>query len=869
MAVGNCHKQIQPLLNDKSTSNEKLIETLTTLIPYKSNARDTMINKMFNNKRFDTLDKSTQKQLLDSFLKKEKSFFLSQKYYDLNIDKTEKLDEKIELITSILDEPSIVRDEYLEKAIFNSEFNFQDLENKYIDLFSFKNLTRQTEEDSTGNLLDQLFDNDLAYELEERELQSPNAEEHQCSFEDQIDKIKEQGLGAEERKEKILLVRKMQTLAWMIDANETKPDYINGLEYLKQVKLNELKDMFKDIYSFRKDALENIFIGDEGLFQEKHKDLRTAFFDKFIRDKYYQEIPGDDKNNKLKDLIYSVFLDLFESEDEVKKMRVINTLFNKETIENDYGFEEMTAKILAAYEAPGVKLAQILSSQPSIEKKFPKFTEALANLKENANPCSMRSFLISLSTQPNIFALKDKIKFDKLLAAASMKTVFKISIDGIKKVLKVLKITSGKNLDQESQDLNRMFNTASKKLQEHFNVNYVPNYVDRILKDIKIESNLNNEMDFMLNMQKSLENFDSGDMKIQTATPDQSLSNSQIMVESFDDSPSLSKLEKDNNYSEEEAEKDNKLLSKLYAFMLNNVFHLDPHGGNIFKGEEHFRFIDLGLAEKMKEHKPPEKLLEFIQNEHNLDLLSSFSNEQIQDLLKIIQDKEVRDWLFNSEDLIKISNELKNSENILLNTFRKMITPKLSKIKNKKDFIMNVANNFSVKNLPNLIKKLNPSNVKNTLSDFNQARKNLLEINKSLPKPLKNYLSDSNQSELLKCNMLIKLLDLKGSLDQTGINSEIEKIIEAFADENYFEDLSEILTDISKEGVNQTNSKDLILKTSEVIDKVDAKKENGVNIPEFLPSLFLASSKIPKVISKIIQYPREFLENYAKYQALN
>ena len=77
-----------------------------------------MINKMFNNKRFDTLDKSTQKQLLDSFLKKEKSFFLSQKYYDLNIDKTEKLDEKIELITSILDEPSIVRDEYLEKAIF-------------------------------------------------------------------------------------------------------------------------------------------------------------------------------------------------------------------------------------------------------------------------------------------------------------------------------------------------------------------------------------------------------------------------------------------------------------------------------------------------------------------------------------------------------------------------------------------------------------------------------------------------------------------------------------------------------------------------------------------------------------------------------
>lgn len=470
------------------------------------------------------------------------------------------------------------------------------------------------------------------------------------------------------------LICRMQFLCWIAKDSAPKPLFIEENEEKRKIKLNEIKILAKESKETRRQFLKTVCLGEDGLFDKKYQILFEKLIDELIGSYYSKDENISENENNLKETLFVGIKALLKSEDEVKKLRILENIFDLLNDKN-LDYTKLTTNILSISGPVGVKLAQILASQPELKTSFPKFISGLEELKENNSGGSLYDLMESLATIPQL-ANKD-IKIIKQLAAASIKTVLLVEIDGQIAVLKITRINANKNTETAKQDYLNISEAVKPFLAKHWNINHLPNYADRIFADIDEETELNIEKDNYQKTKKLCQNYNNSNLDsnfiFKTPFINNKFSNSILMVEQFvSNGVSLSKLKKESKLTPDLENQINQQISKFFIKSLNVKYHGDLHDGNIFvdlgdlnnpNNKIQIYFIDLGLADTIPSSR--QDLANLVRQPELDNILKSINFDDINKILEILANLKTTNNLLKIADFI-LNNFRDNDFSVLL-----------------------------------------------------------------------------------------------------------------------------------------------------------------------------------------------------------
>ena len=589
-----------------------------------SQYRDVVLNKIFSqNKEFKELDQETQLKIINSYDSEFKAIKLREMYLDANLGRVLSLEDKVKVIADVLEEPSQERDLRLEKAFLSTGFFIEDYK-KYEDLF-LKNSFEAFKQDRSahhgaGAALSFLIDRE-------------NGD----------------------------LAKVRNNLMWLVGSRAELDD--DSKEYFRErsIKPDQIKELFKDIKPLRDAVIQEVCVAKNGFFNNK-EELNTLLDDLFA-DSLRPE-KGTSKQvrdrNSLKIVVKEALYKVFDSQNEVKKLEIMNRMVDKLVKTPTLEFEDLVQTLLSAYGTVGVKFAQILSSQMEIKARFPVLYDKLSDLKDSNAPIPLDEFMQAIDTSPELKA--QSIKVLDLRGSASIKCVYLTEINEDERMLKVRRMRADKSLDTEIDDFNYLIGELSPVLEKEFGIRNIPKYAERIFADIREEADLEIENTNMFKMNnlviKEYNAYRSADnVRFAISSVDSKYSNSVIMSETRALGDSFKNLKEAvvGAASRDEAEREVAFLeeeiSKFFSYSADKFIHVDPHDGNIFinkddKGNYEITLIDLGLAQEMNQSLPPE-LKALLQDKSFWKIINSITSQDLKLLASVSKFASIDDLMQN------------------------------------------------------------------------------------------------------------------------------------------------------------------------------------------------------------------------------
>lgn len=586
--------------------------------------RDVVLNKIFSqNEKFKELDSETQLKIINSYDSEFKAVKLKEMYLDANLPRVLTLEDKVKIITDVLKEPSQERDLRLEKAFLSTGFSIEDCK-KYEDLF-LKNSFEAFKQDRSAN---HGAGAALSF-LIERE----NGD---------LGKIRE-------------------TVMWLVGSRAELHD--KWKEYFLEfsIKPDQIKELFQEIKPLRDAVIQEVCVGGKGFFNNKEE--LNALLDDLFADSLTPE-KGTSKQvrdrNSLKIVVQEALYKVFDSQNEIKKLEIMNRMVDKLVKTPTLEFEDLVQTLLSAYGTVGVKFAQILSSQMEIKTRFPVLYDKLSDLKDSNAPISLDELMQAIETSPELKA--KNIKVLKLLGSASIKCVYLAEIDGEEMVLKVRRMRADKSLDTEIQDFNYLIESLSPLLEQEFGIRNIPKYAERIFADIREEADLEVEAENMLKMNNLvIKEYNASksatNVKFAVSSVQRELSNSVIMVETLAPGDSFKNIKEavgqaaERDKAEQEVAFLEEEISKSFSYSANKFIHVDPHDGNIFinkddKDNYEITLIDLGLAQEMNQSLHPD-LKDLLEDQSFWKIINSITSQDLKLLASVSKFASIDDLMQN------------------------------------------------------------------------------------------------------------------------------------------------------------------------------------------------------------------------------
>ena len=535
---------------------DAVISWINEFWPKASPYRDVILTQLFRDSFADIADSSTQWKLCELFHEPKRSIIFRNQYYQqikqTNSYKQSSFQDRIDLLLKVFPRPTADRDYLLNQLLKEQPFHFHDYERIAL-LFADESRKTQREES-----------------------------------------ILEGTIGA--KITEWTAAEKRQVLAWLAHGQET-PEVIQHYESLG-VSLDEIKLMFQQSPGTRHQLLRALFIENGGLLAPDN----IAERDGWIKTLFSQLDTSD--NPQLAAFGKEAFTEILAVSNLNKNLRIITSIYDAkaklDSKDQALSVEEFLAYLLTQYGAGGVKLGQILASQPKVQAQFPALYKRLEALKDDANPMSFQEAMLIISHHP---VLRDKkIEIIKRVGSASMKGVFLVRIDGEENIMKLRRLTAEKDLEKEESSFNELMNRLKPILQNHFGVEHIPNYSQRIFSSIREEVDFQREIKNTVKLKELVTTQSKGNVTFNVPVVDESLSSDRIIIEDIAPGVPLDQFEVE--HSEE-----SKLLSTLHSALRESLsaqlfdhgyFHADPHSRNIFVHEDSGKlvitYIDVGLV---------------------------------------------------------------------------------------------------------------------------------------------------------------------------------------------------------------------------------------------------------------------------------
>ncbi|MFM7458758.1 MAG: AarF/UbiB family protein, partial [bacterium] len=672
-----------------------------------SQYRDVVLNKIFiQNKEFKELDSETQLKIINSYDSEFKAIKLKEMYLDANLPRVLTLEDKVKVITDVLKEPSQERDLRLEEAFLSTGFFIEDYK-KYENLF-LKNSFEAFKQDRSahhgaGAALSFLIDHENG----------------------DLSKIRD-------------------TVMWLLGSRTELPDKLQ--EYFRDfsIKPDQLRELFKDIKPVRDAVIQETCVGGKGFFNNKEE--LKALLDDLFADSLRLE-SGTSKQvrdrNSLKIVVKEALYKVFDSQNEVKKLEIMNRMIDKLLKTPSLEFEDLVQTLLSAYGTVGVKFAQILSSQMEIKARFPVLYDKLSDLKDSNAPIPLDELMQAIETSPELKA--KNIKILELLGSASIKCVYLAEIDGEERVLKVRRMRADKSLDTEIHDFNYLIEALSPVLEKEFGIRNIPKYAERIFADIKEEADLGIEADNMLNMNNLvIKEYNASrsapNVRFAVSSVDSKVSNAVIMSETRAPGDSFKNIKESvgKDLSHDEARREVAFLeeeiARFFSYSADKFIHVDPHDGNIFinkddKSNYEITLIDLGLAQEMNQSLPAD-LKALLEDKSFWKIINSIKSEDLKLLAFVSKFASIDDLMQNENISLTLLSKFFQASprqaftvanTMAINPF--VVQPALGKISQLKQKLKTANLDGE---LTNLVKMLGDETISKILEK--SAGKNLKEV---------------------------------------------------------------------------------------------------------------------------------------------
>ncbi|NBV99050.1 MAG: hypothetical protein EBR67_06005, partial [Proteobacteria bacterium] len=668
---------------------------------------DVVLNKVFSqNEDFKKLDRETQLRIINSYDSEFKSVKLREMYLDANLMRVSSLEDKIKVITDVLKEPSQERDLRLEKAFLSTGFFIEDYK-KYQDLFLKNSFEAFKQERSAHHGAGAALSMLIKYE------------------DGNLGKIRE-------------------NVMWLVGSGAELTYDLNKRFMKQSIKPDQIKELFKNIQPLREALIEEVCTGPKVFFNNKEE--LNALLDDLFANSLKPE-PSTSKQvrdrNSLKTVVKEALYKVFDSQNEVKKLEIMNRMVDKLIHTPTLQFEDLVQTLLSAYGTVGVKFAQILSSQMEIKTRFPVLYDKLSDLKDSNAPISLDELMQAIETSPELKA--KNIKVLKLLGSASIKCVYLAEIDGEEMVLKARRMRADKSLNTEIEDFNYLVKVLSPILEKEFGITNIPQYAERIFADIREEADLYIEAKNMFQMNNLvIKEYNSSksapNVRFAVSSVQHKFSNSVIMLETLAPGASFKSIKEASANSPRDTEAKREVafleqeISKFFSYSADKFIHVDPHDGNIFidkddKGNYRITLIDLGLAQEINQSLPSD-LKALLQDKSFWKIINSITSQDLKLLASVSKFASIDDLMQNENISLTLlskffqasaAQKFTIAKTVDINPF--VVQPALAKISQLKQKLKtsNLDDEFG-----NLVKTLGDETVSKILEK--SAGKNLKEV---------------------------------------------------------------------------------------------------------------------------------------------
>ncbi|MDR1322874.1 MAG: hypothetical protein LBK68_00370 [Candidatus Margulisbacteria bacterium] len=552
---------------------------LNKYMPEPSPYRDIVLNKVFKECFLEIPDREMQLAIINLYKRRERITELLYSCCDQHLDTLEELAARIDFLNALYPDASPEKDLLLERVFFGTadkpqEFYLKEY-NQYAELFSFNSRKYQQDESVAKGTAGSYM----------------------------------QAGSTKEKVETVLWLTNKQQLfefkwkSWRKEIEqENRPKNIMEKEQLMGCNLDELKDMFVKVKSFRHETLRDIFAGNNGLFSKTNAEELHDLLDKLFGD-YLNESPGDTADiKKLKSFVKTTLHEIFRLENNGKKLRILTALFDGlyANAEQTLSLEEFATIALASYGVVGIKLAQILASQKEIERDYPALYNTFKDLKDQANPMSITEVMNAINRNPQLYG--KEIKIIRRVGSASIKGVFEAEIDGQMVILKVRRASANKDIAQEESEFRELLASLTPVLQDTFGLRDLPDYSQRIFSAIREEVDFAVEAANSERLRAVLQDFKSAHFIVPQI--DENLSDENILIETRVAGLTLTECRA--SFSATENTRLNQILQRtvLEQIFKSGFYHADLHDGNIFveknNNEYNVTFIDVGLCGELQ-----------------------------------------------------------------------------------------------------------------------------------------------------------------------------------------------------------------------------------------------------------------------------
>lgn len=435
---------------------------ITKNIPDPSPTRDALLNETFA-KRFEHLTLQEKLQVLDLYFHEERSRVLQADTLKQHLNENRSFDDQIDLITKTMKTASRTRDAFFEQVLSDHP----------IDKKRF-------------SLVAQLFYENARVEMRQKSI---------------FDGTLSAGLENLEARQKVQLVE------WLMRKHDAKPEVVDRAESVLGCRLDELRDGMADP-EFRREMIATLFSGSYGLFTESHRPQMIAFLKNFTGGVLDENASDSRHMSGVKKVAGSILEGIFSLERSIKKEKVLTALMDLYIqTEGKPTMEQLLTATLSAYGLVGIKLGQILASNPVVRRELPDLFAALEGLKNQVNPMLVSEAFRAIYREPD---LRDtEVVITKRLASASIKGVFDALIDDEEKILKVRRVDADKEMPEEEKELRTLLKHVEPALRSAFDVTHIPDYAPRIMRMARREIDFPAEVASTVQLKKDLEAIES------------------------------------------------------------------------------------------------------------------------------------------------------------------------------------------------------------------------------------------------------------------------------------------------------------------------------------------------------------------------
>lgn len=695
--------------SDDSQDKLALIKNLIAKFKRPSCVLDKLICSNIDQDIFEQLSKDEHDLLLKLVVKSPiKAGMIGKLYYEKYISTCQDFDSKKQMILKSFPKASKHRDDLLQNLILSSNFKPSELISLDKDLFTKYNsefLRNGTIiEGSIGSFVKSVPQTEKLVMFKEFILKEEP--ENAWLYNYTLDRfLEESGFGK-------------KSIHQMISEKETREIFINDLINCEKSMLTEenckvlVEDLFKKLDCINED-------------QQIMTITKAALSAILLRS-------SKDKSAKLLN-------------------KITNLIFN-----NEYDFSKVIKEVFVGLGVIGVKLGQIIASQPFVKEKSINLYNALSELKDQAEPMDLIEILESIKVNSN---LHDKnLVIERILASASIKSVLKAKIDEEDVVLKILKPNSNKYLKEAKSELDLIFDDLAPLIQQEFDIE-IPDLASEIIEWIQEETDFENETQNLSRMKDDTESMKLNlNFNFYVPQIKESLSSFNMLAE--DIVPGIPLKNIDDIDLKRRIYKDLQLLITQQLFV-DGFFHADLHDGNIFFDHQTqtISLIDAGFCSKLS-HSLQILLLNLIDKKGNINFMIQrylaengrlLNSKEIEDVAK-----ELSQESSYFKKLVKIQEFFNSMEGFAAPTELTRTVAGLTKCAHIFDTIdFSLTEIISQFNLARSVYSVSPYFVETQLIKFlNESEHSIARIGNILTGPLK--ISPAN---LL--NYIIRIIDKK------------------------------------------------------------------------------------------------------------